>query len=335
MLRLPTRSAGTVTRKDYMKDGLYTIGEFASLLGVSKAVIYKWEKEGKISKAKRIKRGKTMYRFYTTDDIRDIRLKMNLGTPTVKRRKQLFLNFKGGTGKSVISANYGYRLAQHGYKVLMIDLDAQGHLTKCLGANPESFTKTLYDVIINKDPIQSVIKSTKISTLDIVPANLGLSPIELSLTSLHAREFKLRRAIADIEDSYDIIVLDAPPNIGLLNLNAILSVDDLLVPVLADFLSYDGLKILFETLRDIEDEFDYILENIFIFLNRYNESMNISLRSRDALKKNYGDYMCETLIRQNTTLSDATAQAQTIFEYAPNSRAARDINKLVNEVHKL
>lgn len=318
-----------------MKDGLYNISEFAALLGVSKAVIYKWEKEGKIIKAKRIKRGKTMYRFYTTDDIREIRLKMNLQTPMAKKRKQLFLNFKGGTGKSVISANYGYRLGQHGFKVLMVDLDPQGHLTKCLGKIPESFSKTLYDVIINKDPIQSVIISSSLSTLDIIPANLGLSPIELSLTGLHAREYKLKRALADIEDAYDLIILDAPPNIGLLNLNAILAVNDLLVPVLADFLSYDGLKILFETLRNIEDDFDYVLENIYIFLNRFNESMNISIRSRDALRKNYGDYMCETLIRQNTTLSDATAQGLSIFEYAPNSRASSDINKLVNEIYSI
>ncbi len=315
-----------------MNEGMYTIGEFASLLGVSKAVIYKWEKEGKTNKAKRVKRGKTLYRYYTADDIRDMRIRMNLKTPMTKKRKQLFLNFKGGTGKSVISANYGYRLGQHGFKVLMIDLDPQGHMTKCLGCNPEDFSKTLYDVIINKVPIQSVITSTKLSTLDVIPANLGLSPIELSLTSLHAREYKLRRALADIEEAYDIIVLDAPPNIGLLNLNAILSVDDLLVPVLADFLSYDGLKILFETLRDIEDEFEFVLDNIHIFINRYNESMNISTRSRDAIRQNYSDFVCDTMIRQNTTLSDATALGRSIFDYAPNSRAAIDINKLVKEV---
>ena len=318
-----------------MKDGLYNIGEFANLLGISKAVIYKWEKEGKISKANRVKRGKTMYRYYTADDLINIRKKMNLPSPSTQKRKQLFLNFKGGTGKSVISANYGYKLAQYGLKVLMVDLDPQGHLTKCLGRNPEEFSKTLYDVIINKNPIQSAIASTNISTLELIPANLGLSPIELSLTGLHAREFKLKRAIEDIEDNYDIIVLDAPPNIGLLNLNAILTVNDLLVPVLADFLSYDGLKILFETLRDIQDDFDYVLDNIHIFLNRYNESMNISIRSRDAIMKNYPEYVCNTVIRQNTTLSDATAQGKTIFEFAPNSRAATDINKLVNEVIEL
>ena len=246
-----------------MKDGKYTISEFASLLGVSKAVLYKWEREGKIEKAKREKRGKTMYRFYTTEDLRDIRTALNLPTPTNRRRKQLFLNFKGGTGKSVISANYGYKLALNGFKVLMVDLDPQGHLTKCLGINPDEFSKTLYDVIINKDPIESTLASTNLPTLELIPANLLLSPIELSLTSLHAREFKLKHALEGIEDNYDMIILDAPPNIGLLNLNAILAVDELLVPVLADFLSYDGLKILFETLRNIEEDFDFVLDNYF------------------------------------------------------------------------
>ena len=318
-----------------MKDGKYTISEFASLLGVSKAVLYKWEREGKIEKAKREKRGQTMYRYYNAEDLRDVRTTLNLPTPTTRRRKQLFLNFKGGTGKSVISANYGYKLALNGFKVLMVDLDPQGHLTKCLGINPEKFSKTLFDVIINKDPIESTLASTNLPTLEIIPANLLLSPIELSLTSLHAREFKLKRALEGIEDNYDMIVLDAPPNIGLLNLNAILAVDEILVPVLADFLSYDGLKILFETLRNIEDDFDFVLDNIFIFINRFNESMNISIRSRDAIRKNYAEYVCETVVRQNTTLSDATAQGKSIFEISPNSRAAHDINKLVNEVNGL
>ncbi len=318
-----------------MKDGLYTIGEFASLLGVSKAVIYKWEKEGKITKANRIKRGKTMYRYYSTEDLINIRDSLNLPAPTNQKRIQLFLNFKGGTGKSVISANYGYKLAQIGFKVLMVDLDPQGHLTKCLGRNPEEFTKTLFNVIINKDPIQSALASTSLPNLELIPANLSLSPIELSLTSLHAREFKLRRALESIKDNYDLIILDAPPNIGLLNLNAILAVDDLLVPVLADFLSYDGLKILFETLKDIEVDFDYELNSIRIFLNRFNESMNICIRSRDAIRKNYSEYVCDTVIRQNTTLSDATAQGKLIFEIAPNSRAAKDINKLVNEIFNI
>ena len=318
-----------------MKDGLYTIGEFASLLGVSKAVIYKWEKEGKIHNAKRIKRGKTMYRYYTSDDLRDIRNKLNLPVPITKKRKQLFLNFKGGTGKSVISANYGYKLALYGFRVLMVDLDPQGHLTKCLGRDPDEFSKTLYDVIINKDPIDRALASTNLSTLDLIPANIRLSPIELSLTGLHAREFKLKRALEGIEDNYDLIILDAPPNIGLLNLNAILAVDDLLIPVLADFLSYDGLKILFETLSDIEDDFEYNLGRIYIILNRFNESMRINIRSRDAIRKNYSEYVCNTVIRQNTTLSDATAQGKSIFEIAPNSRASKDINKLVNEIFNL
>ncbi len=315
-----------------MKDGTYTIGEFAQFLGVSKAAIYRWEKEGRLPEAKRQKRGQTDYRYYTTDDIHEARNILRLPPLIENPRKQLFLNFKGGTGKSVISANYGYRIAQYGVRVLMVDLDPQGHLTKCLSYNSGDFRKTLFDVIINKEPLQSAIISTSLSTMDLVPASLELSPIELALTPLHAREYKLRRALDSVKNLYDLMILDAPPNIGLLNLNAILAVDDLFIPVLADFLSYDGLKILFETLTSIEDDFSYSLENIYILLNKFNPSHKICLRSQEALKQHYSQYLLETVIRQNTTLSDATAQQKSIFAYAPSSRAAVDIDKLVNKV---
>lgn len=315
-----------------MKEGTYTIGEFAKFLGVSKAAIYRWEKEGKLPKAKRQRRGKTEYRYYTTEDIHESRKILGLPPLIEKPKRQLFLNFKGGTGKSVISANYGYRLAQYGLRVLMVDLDPQGHLTKCLGHNPGDFNKTLFDVIINKEPLQTAIISTSLPTMDLVPASLELSPVELALTPLHAREYKLKRALDQVQNLYDLMILDAPPNIGLLNLNAILAVEDLFIPVLADFLSYDGLKILFETLTSIEEDFSYFLENIYIVLNRFNPSHKICLRSQEAMKQHYSRYLLKTVIRQNTTLSDATAQQKSIFEYAPSSGAAEDIDKLVGEV---
>lgn len=315
-----------------MRRGAYTVGEFAKFLGVSKGAIYRWEKEGKLPPAKRQKQGQTDYRYYTTDDIYEAR--KSLGLPPLMRRsrRQLFLNFKGGTGKSVLSANYGYRLAEYGLRVLMVDLDPQGHLTKCLGCDPKDSGMTLFDVIIGKEPLQRAIVSTHLSTLDLVPASLELSPVELSLTPLHAREYKLKRSLDTVKDLYDLMVLDAPPNIGLLNLNAILAVDDLFIPVLADFLSYDGLKILFETLASIEEDFSYSLENIHILLNRFNPSHGICLRSQEALRQHYSQYLLRTVIRQNTTLSDATARQKSIFEYAPFSRAAEDIDRLVDEV---
>jgi chromosome partitioning protein len=120
-----------------------------------------------------------------------------------------------------------------------------------------------------------------------------------------------------------------------LNLNAILATNDLFVPVLADFLSYHGLKILFETLSSVEEEFSYQLENIYIVINRFNPTQNISVRSQEAIKQHYAQFVLKTVIRQNTTISDATAQQKSVFEVAPSSRAAQDIDKMINEVFEL
>ncbi len=144
---------------------------------------------------------------------------------------------------------------------------SQGHLTQCLGIDHDSIENTLYSVLIEKTDIREIIINTKMKNLKLIPANLDLSPVELALTSMNAREQRLRKSITAIQDDYDVIVMDASPSIGLLNLNGILACNDLFVPVLADFLSYHGLKILFETLSTIEEDFEFIFENIYIFLN--------------------------------------------------------------------
>jgi chromosome partitioning protein len=129
--------------------------------------------------------------------------------------------------------------------------------------------------------------------------------------------------------------MDASPTIGLLNLNAILASNDLLIPVLADFLSYHGLKILFETLSTIEEDFSFVFENIFIFLNRYNESHRICKRSKKALETHYSKYLLQTLIRQDTTIAEATSQGAPIFLFAQSSKGASDIQSLIDEIFKL
>jgi chromosome partitioning protein len=247
-------------------------------------------------------------------------------------RKQLFLNFKGGTGKSSLSASYGFRLAQMGFRILLIDLDPQGHLTQCLGLNNEQYPKTLYNALVEKEDIEKVIVKTDLLTLDIIPSNLNLSPVELSLFSMNSREFRLKRLLSSMEKSYDVIVMDASPSIGLLNLNAILASNDLLIPVLADFLSYHGLKILFETLSTIEEDFSFVFENIFIFLNRYNESHRICRRSKKALETHYKKYLLDTVIRQDTKIAEATSQGTPIFLFAQSSKGAEDIQNLIGEI---
>jgi chromosome partitioning protein len=305
---------------------------FSKILGISRQELIEKEAEGILPKAKRNARKE---RYYKPEDV--VIYRNHLGFPPIVKsiRKQLFLNFKGGTGKSSVSASYGFRLAQMGVKTLMIDLDPQGHLTQCLGLDSSQYPKTLFSALVEKEDLERIIIKTDLPTLDIIPSNLNLSPTELSLFAMNSREFRLKRLLALVEKDYDLIVMDASPSIGLLNLNAILASNDLLIPVLADFLSYHGLKILFETLSTIEEDFSFVFENIFIFLNRYNESHRICRRSKKALETHYSQYLLETVIRQDTKIAEATSRGTPIFLFAQSSKGATDVQDLIEEVFKL
>jgi chromosome partitioning protein len=217
-------------------------------------------------------------------------------------------------------------------QVLLMDLDPQGHLTQCLGIDHDSFENTLYNVLIEKTHIQDIILDTNMKNLKLIPANLDLSPVELALTSMNAREQRLKKSIIAIQDDYDVIVMDASPSIGLLNLNGILACNDLFVPVLADFLSYHGLKILFETLSTIEEDFEFIFDNIYIFLNNYNASHNICQRAKEALETHYNGYLMKTLIRQDIKIAEAASVGVPITQYAPKNRGSTDLNDFIREV---
>jgi chromosome partitioning protein len=327
-----TQSLPLIQKAQILGDTIYTPMHFAKILGISKQELLEKENKGILPPAKR---NSKQDRYYKPEDVVKYRNYLRLPSPVRSIRKQLFLNFKGGTGKSTISASYGFRLAQMGIRTLMIDLDPQGHLTQCLGLNSQQYPKTLFNALIEKEDIEKVIIKTDLPSLHIIPSNLNLSPVELSLFSMNSREFRLRRLISAIEKNYELIIMDASPTIGLLNLNAILASNDLIIPVLADFLSYHGLKILFETLSTIEEDFSFVFENIFIFLNRYNESHRICKRSKKALETHYSKYLLQTLIRQDTTIAEATSQGTPIFLFAQSSKGASDIQSLIDEIFKL
>ena len=329
---MATHSLPLIQRAQILGDTIYTPLFFSKLLGIPKQELLEKEAKGITPPAKR---NSKQERYYKPEDVAKYRNYLGLPSFIKSIRKQLFLNFKGGTGKSSISASYGFRLAQMGVKTLLVDLDPQGHLTQCLGLNNQQYPKTLFNALIEKEDIEKTVVKTDLPTLDIIPSSLNLSPVELSLFSMNSREFRLRRLLSTIEKNYELIVMDASPSIGLLNLNAILASNDLIIPVLADFLSYHGLKILFETLSTIEEDFSFVFENIFIFLNRYNESHRICRRSKKALESHYSKYLLETVIRQDTKLTEATSQGTPIFLYAQSSKGAVDIQSLIDEIFRL
>jgi chromosome partitioning protein len=245
---------------------------------------------------------------------------------------QLFLNFKGGTGKTSLSVAYAYRLAEMGHRVLVIDLDSQGHATQNLGFQGDRVERTLREALVDRLPLTDVILHTELAELDLLPANLGMSTIDLALMPMAGREHKLKRALEAVSGRYEFVIMDAPPSFGLLNLNALIAADDLLVPVLPDFLSFHGLKLLFETLGQLEDDLDHTLRRIVIMLNNYNPTTRIAREAKNALESHYPEFLAKTIVRQCTTFAQASSEGIPINAYAPGSRGARDIDALVDEI---
>lgn len=269
---------------------------------------------------------------YTPQDLSAYRAALGVHPPRRKMRRQLFLNFKGGTGKTSLSSSYAYRLAELGHRVLLLDLDSQGHATKCVGFEGEEQKYTLFDVLVKKLPIADAVLHTPLAELDLVASNLRMSTIDLALMPMSGREFKLRKALEEIGDRYDFVILDAPPSFGLLNLNAIMASDDLFVPVLPDFLSFHGLKLLFETVHELEEDLEHYLQHVTIVLNNFNPTTRIARESRQALEEHYGEYLAKTVVRQCTKFAQSSSEGTPIFAFDASSKGACDIQALIDEV---
>jgi len=247
-------------------------------------------------------------------------------------RRQLFLNFKGGTGKTSLSVAYAYRLAELGHRVLLIDLDSQGHATQHLGLAGENLERTVFDAMVGGAPIEDVIVPTALAEFDVVPANLRMTTIDISLMPMAGREYKLQRALARVSDRYEFIVMDAPPSFGLLNLNALMATDDLLVPVLPDFLSFHGLKLLFETLGQLEDDLNHRLQRILIIINQYNPTTRIAREAKAALETHYREFLSDAVVRQCTQFAQASSEGLPVNAFAPSCKGAKDIDALIGQL---
>ena len=223
-------------------------------------------------------------------------------------------------------------MAELGYHVLLVDLDSQGHATKCLGFEGEDFEKTLLNVLVRKAPMDEVIQHSPMPNLDFVPSNLTMSTVDLALMPMSAREFKLKNALKEVSQRYDAIVFDAPPSFGLLNLNALMAADDLFVPVLADFLSFHGLKLLFETVQSLEEDLAHVLDHVFIVVNAFNQTFKLAKEALEALKTHYPEYMLTSMVRQCTKFAQSSSEGVPVFLADRHSKGATDIDAMVTEV---
>src|SRR3989454_2301370 len=240
-----------------------------------------------------------------------------------------FANQKGGVAKTTTTLNLGVAFAEQGLKVLLIDLDPQGNLTMSQGLNPDNIERSMFDVLVHKVPIQDVIERREV---DIAVSSIDLAGAELALSSMIGRERALEKAIAPIRDDYDFILIDTPPSLGLLTINAFVAGDGVIVPVQCEYLSLRGLVQLENTMSMIRENLNPNVEIIGILATMFDRRLLHSKEAVDILTENFGELVLQTQIRKANRFARAPVEAETAPEHQPNGPAADAYRALAEEV---
>ncbi len=243
-------------------------------------------------------------------------------------------NQKGGCGKTTTAVNLAAAMAEKGKRTLVVDLDPQGHTSLGFGYDPDTLEKSVYDALINQQvPISKVIISTKFDLLDLAPSNVLLSGAELELAAVPGKELVLAKQLQMINNEYDICVIDCPPSVGMLTLNALVASTDVIVPVQVHYYAMEGLKQLFETANIIRENFHPSNVKILGLLLTFVEDTTIFSRQiQQQMREFFGGLVFDTVIHKTVRLAEAPSAGESVLTYAPKSRGAEEYRALANEI---
>ena len=243
------------------------------------------------------------------------------------------INQKGGVGKTTTAVNLAAFLADKGYKTMLVDADSQGNTTSGLSKDVE-FEETLYDVLLNDVSIEEAVVKTDIKKLSILPASIDLAGAEIEMVSMEKREFLMKRKLDQVRDKYDFILIDCPPSLGLMTLNALVASQEILIPIQAEFYALEGLSQLVKTVQVVTRKLNPGLSILGILLTMFDGRTNLSLQVADEVKKYFGNKVFRTVIPRSVKLSEAPSFGEPILTYAPKSKGAEAYKKLCREVIK-
>ena len=241
------------------------------------------------------------------------------------------VNQKGGVGKTTTTVNLSAALAKKGKKVLLIDEDPQGNATSGVGVNKMQ-EKSIYDVIINETEMEETIVQSNVKKLWVCPSNINLAGAEVELVPMMARENKLKAKLDLIKDKFDYILIDCPPSLGLLTINALTAADSIIIPIQCEYYALEGVGQLMNTVNLIKQQLnkDLYIEGVVLTMN--DARTNLSNQVVSEVKKYFKDNVYKTVIPRNVKLSEAPSYGMPITTYAPLSKGARCYEKLAGEV---